>query len=496
MRASGVLLPIFSLPSAYGIGCFSEEAYEFVDWLKQAGQTYWQILPLGPTGFGDSPYQSYSTFAGNPYFIDPTDLIKRGYVTATDCEKACPVTTDTAVDYQMLEQGRIGLLHQAFANSKIGKDKEFRAFCQENADWLEDYSLFMALKNYFGDAVWTDWEEDVKLRKPAALKKYKKQLADQVQFWSFVQYLFYTQWRALKEYANAQGIQIIGDIPIYVAFDSADAWANPALFQFDRELRPISVAGCPPDAFSETGQLWGNPLYDWEYHKSTGYEWWLKRLEVCFELYDVVRIDHFRAFDEYYAIPYGDPTAEFGAWEPGPGYELFDTMKKKLGRKKVIAEDLGYLTPSVLKLVKKSGFPGMKILEFAFDSGEDNVYLPHHYGNNCVVYTGTHDNDTILGWYETLPKPVKRFLKEYLGCKKSAKADRVRKQLIRSAFASVADTCIIPMQDLLGLDGTARVNLPSTIGTNWKWRMKRGATTAKKAQELYELTRCYSRLPR
>ena len=496
MRASGVLLPIFSLPSAYGIGCFSEEAYEFVDWLKQAGQTYWQILPLGPTGFGDSPYQSFSTFAGNPYFVDPTDLIKRGYVTATDCEKACPVTTDTAVDYQMLEQGRIGLLHQAFANSKIGKDKEFRAFCQENADWLEDYSLFMALKNYFGDAVWTDWEEDVKLRKPAALKKYKKQLADQVQFWSFVQYLFYTQWRALKEYANAQGIQIIGDIPIYVAFDSADAWANPALFQFDRELRPISVAGCPPDAFSETGQLWGNPLYDWEYHKSTGYEWWLKRLEVCFELYDVVRIDHFRAFDEYYAIPYGDPTAEFGAWEPGPGYELFDTMKKKLGRKKVIAEDLGYLTPSVLKLVKKSGFPGMKILEFAFDSGEDNVYLPHHYGNNCVVYTGTHDNDTILGWYETLPKPVKRFLKEYLGCKKSTKADRVRKQLIRAAFASVADTCIIPMQDLLGLDGTARVNLPSTIGTNWKWRMKRGTTTAKKAQELYELTRCYSRLPR
>ena len=241
MRASGVLLPIFSLPSAYGIGCFSEEAYEFVDWLKQAGQTYWQILPLGPTGFGDSPYQSYSTFAGNPYFIDPTDLIKRGYVTATDCEKACPVTTDTAVDYQMLEQGRIGLLHQAFANSKIGKDKEFRAFCQENADWLEDYSLFMALKNYFSDAVWTDWEEDVKLRKPAALKKYKKQLADQVQFWNFVQYLFYTQWRALKEYANAQGIQIIGDIPIYVAFDSADAWANPALFQFDREPPIISA---------------------------------------------------------------------------------------------------------------------------------------------------------------------------------------------------------------------------------------------------------------
>lgn len=496
MRASGVLLPIFSLPSAYGIGCFSEEAYEFVDWLKQAGQTYWQILPLGPTGFGDSPYQSYSTFAGNPYFIDPVDLVNRGYVTAADCEKACPVTTDTTVDYQMLEQGRIGLLHQAFVNSKIGKDKGFKAFCRENADWLEDYSLFMALKNYFGDAMWTDWEEDVKLRKGASLKKYKKQLADQVQFWSFVQYLFYTQWRALKEYANAQGIQIIGDIPIYVAFDSADAWANPALFQFDKDLRPISVAGCPPDAFSETGQLWGNPLYDWEYHKSTGYEWWLKRMEVCFALYDVVRIDHFRAFDEYYAIPYGDPTAQFGAWEPGPGYELFAAMKKRLGKRKVIAEDLGFLTPSVLKLVKKTGFPGMKILEFAFDSGEDNVYLPHHYQNNCVVYTGTHDNDTILGWYETLSKPTRRFLKEYLGCKKSAKADRVRKQLIRAAFASVADTCIIPMQDHLGLDGTARVNLPSTIGMNWKWRMKRGATTAKKAQELYELTRCYSRLPK
>lgn len=496
MRTSGVLLPIFSLPSAYGIGCFSKEAYEFVDWLKEAGQTYWQILPIGPTGYGASPYQSYSTFAGNPYFIDPVDLISRGYVTAADCEEACPVTSHQEVDYQMLERGRIALLQKAYENSRIGRNKSFRAFCEKNADWLEDYSLFMALKSYFGHGMWTDWEEDVKLRKPAAIKKYRKQLSEQVQFWCFVQFLFFSQWEALKTYANGQGIQIIGDIPIYVAFDSADAWANPALFQFDETLHPISVAGCPPDAFSETGQLWGNPLYDWNYHKKTDYAWWLKRLEVCFALYDVVRIDHFRAFDEYYAIPYGDSTAEKGVWEPGPGYELFAEMKKKLGKQRVIAEDLGFLAPSVLKLVKKTGFPGMKILEFAFDSGEDNVYLPHHYGNNCVVYTGTHDNDTILGWYETLSKPTKRFLKAYLGCKKSAKADDVRKQLIRTASASVADTCIIPLQDLLGLDGSARINLPSTVGINWKWRMEQGATTPKKAKKLYELTKRYSRLPK
>lgn len=420
-RACGVLLPIFSLASEYGIGAFSKEAYDFVDFLEKAGQRYWQILPLGPTSYGDSPYQSFSTFAGNPYFIDITELISLGLLTREEADKYDFGESDEYIDYEKMYKSRFRLLMSAFENLDKATNaktirKEFEDFKKSSDnDWLQDYSLFMALKNANGGRSWNTWEEGIRLRKKEAIKEALVKYADEVEFYSFLQFLFLKQWSALKAYANGKGIEIIGDIPIYVAFDSADTWANPELFQLDKENTPIDVAGCPPDAFSATGQLWGNPLYKWDYHKKTGYKWWMKRIGHCYKLYDVVRIDHFRGFDEYYAIPYGNPTAEIGEWRKGPGYELFETMKRELGDKKVIAEDLGYLTPSVIKLVKKTGFPGMKILQFAFDSREESDYLPHNYTKNCIVYTGTHDNETTRGWFDNLPRADKKFCKEYLG---------------------------------------------------------------------------------
>ena len=359
-RACGVLLPIFSLASEYGIGTFSKEAYDFVDFLEKAGQRYWQILPLGPTSYGDSPYQSFSTFAGNPYFIDITELISLGLLTREEADKYDFGESDEYIDYEKMYKSRFRLLMSAFENLDKAPNakairKEFEDFKKSpDNDWLQDYSLFMALKNANGGRSWNTWEEGIRLRKKEAIKEAFVKYADEVEFYSFLQFLFLKQWSALKAYANGKGIEIIGDIPIYVAFDSADTWANPELFQLDKENTPIDVAGCPPDAFSATGQLWGNPLYKWDYHKKTGYKWWMKRIGHCYKLYDVVRIDHFRGFDEYYAIPYGNPTAEIGEWRKGPGYELFETMKRELGDKKVIAEDLGYLTPSVIKLVKSN----------------------------------------------------------------------------------------------------------------------------------------------
>ena len=490
-RKSGILLPIFSLPSKYGIGALSKEAYEFVDFLKKAGQSYWQILPLGPTGYGDSPYQSFSTFAGNPYFIDLEELIQDGYLTKAECEAPVWSGHPCYVDYDKIFDARFVLLRKAYERSKANPPADMELFLQENALWVEDYALFMALKDGFEGKAWNEWPEDIKLRKPKALAKYRKQYEDDIRYYIFQQYYFAKQWKALKEYANQKGISIVGDIPIYVAFDSADTWANPELFQLDDLCTPIAVAGCPPDFFSATGQLWGNPLYRWDYHKKTGYDWWMRRMAHCFGLYDVVRIDHFRGFDEYYSIPYGDPTAEFGHWEKGPGYELFDVMKKKLGKKEVIAEDLGFLTPSVLKLVAKTGYPGMKIIEFAFDDDEQNAYLPHNYKQNCIVYTGTHDNDTVLGWYQSLGRKSRAFAKRYVGIQGRKE---VNWQFIRLAMASVADTCIIPMQDYLGLGKEARINTPSTLGTNWKWRMAEGALSEELAARIYEMTKTYARL--
>ncbi len=496
-RTCGVLLPIFSIPSEYGIGTFSKEAYEFVDFLEEAGQTYWQILPLGPTSYGDSPYQSFSTFAGNPYFIDIESLIKEGLLCAEDADKCNFGSLEEKADYERLYRERFTLLMKAYEgidNAPKAKEitKSFKAFkkAPEN-DWLVDYALFMVLKDENGGRAWNTWDDDIRYRKPSAVKAALKKYEKKVDFYCFLQFMFSEQWKKLKKYANDKGIKIIGDIPIYVAFDSADTWASPELFLLDKKNVPIDVAGCPPDAFSATGQLWGNPLYRWGYHKKTGYAWWMKRIAHCYELYDVVRIDHFRGFDEYYAIPYGDPTAEFGEWRKGPGYDLFDTMKKKLGPRKVIAEDLGFLTDSVRKLVKKTGYPGMKILQFAFDSREESDYLPHNYDSNCVVYTGTHDNDTTKGWFNSLCRADKSFAKKYLGVRYTKD---VVSAMIRAGFASVSDTVIIPMQDYLELDKTARINIPSTLGGNWEWRMKRGALTEELSKRMYEYAEIYGRL--
>lgn len=483
-------MPVSSLPSRFGIGGFSKEAYDFVDFLAASGQTLWQILPLGPTGYGDSPYQSFSTYAGSPYYISLDALIGQGLLTEEECS-AFDVGDDTGkVDYEKIYFTRFKLLRMAFERANIGEDPEYRKFVEDNKQWLKDYAMYMAVKDFLGGISWIEWDEDIRLRKPQAMADYENKLSDNIAFYSYQQYLFATQWSALKKYANEKGISIIGDIPIYVAFDSADTWANPELFQLDGENEPVAVAGCPPDAFSETGQLWGNPLYKWDYHEKTEFEWWIRRLAHVFALYDIVRIDHFRGFDEYWSVPYGDSTAQNGEWKPGPGYKLFETMKKKLGNREVIAEDLGYLTPSVLKLVKKTGYPGMKILEFAFDSCGDNAYLPHNYSKNCVVYTGTHDNDTVNGWLGTMGRKGLAFAKKYLGARKAAD---IRWSLIRCALGSVADMAVIPMQDYLGLGAEARINTPSTLGGNWEWRMERGACTEELSKNMFELARVYCR---
>ncbi len=490
MRRSGILMPISALPSKYGIGSFSHEAYEFVDFLERCEQSIWQILPLGPTGYGDSPYQSFSTFAGNPYFIDLDELIGNGWLTESDCVSAYAGYETGDIDYEHLYNTRFVLLKKAYEKSGIENDDSYRSFVKENAFWLDDYALYMAIKNSFGGDSWIEWDEDIRLRKPDVIGKYREEFASEMGFYRFQQYMFASQWTRLKKYANDRGISIAGDIPIYVAFDSADTWSNPELFQLDENNCPTGVAGCPPDAFSATGQLWGNALYKWEHHKNTGYEWWMKRFEYCYKLYDILRIDHFRGFDEYYSIPYGNETAEFGKWMPGPGIDIFSTMKAKLGEREVIAEDLGFLTDTVLKLVGDTGYPGMKVLLFAFDSREPSDYLPHMYTSNSVVYTGTHDNDTVEGWIKSAAKPDVEFAMKYLGVKSRSK---IRPGLLRAAHSCVSDTCIIPMQDYLGLDNSARINMPSTVGGNWVWRIKKDALTDEVCDYIKDLTILYGR---
>ncbi len=491
MRTCGVLLPITSLPSKYGIGCFSREAYEFVDKLKAAGQKNWQILPLGPTGYGDSPYQSFSTFAGNPYYIDLEQLIEEGLLTEEECEACDFGDNDRYVDYEKIYFGRFPILRKAF--ERFMPDEEFAGFCEENAYWLEDYSLYMAVKDANGGKSWIEWEEGLRNRQPEALEQAREELKDDIAFYRFQQYEFIKQWTALKSYANDQGIRIIGDIPIYVAFDGADTWANPEMFQFTEENLPSAVAGCPPDAFSATGQLWGNPLYKWEYHKKQGYEWWMRRVKYCFELYDIVRIDHFRGFDAYYSIPYGDKTAENGHWEEGPGYNLFRTMKEKLGDLPIIAEDLGFLTDSVMKLLKDTGYPGMKVLQFAFDSRDESDYQPHLYTNNCVVYTGTHDNDTVLGWDQAISDADRTYAREYMR-NEGSEGEQLAWDFICTALRSVADMAIIPIQDYLALGSEARINTPSTLGDNWKWRMLPEEFTDELAKRMRRAAKLYGRI--
>lgn len=495
-RTAGILLPITSLPSKYGIGCFSKSAYDFVDWLKEAGQSYWQILPLGPTSYGDSPYQSFSTFAGNPYFISLEALIEEGVLTEEECEAADFGKRADDIDYEKQYLNRYPLLRKAYERSNISENPDYQRFVAENAWWLSDYALFMAVKDRFEGKPWTEWAEDIRLRWENAMDYYRRELYFDIEFQQYLQYQFYRQWTQLKHYANEKGIQFIGDIPIYVAMDSADAWAHPELFQLDENNQPTAVAGCPPDGFSATGQLWGNPLYRWDYHRQTGYSWWISRLWYCFQLYDVVRIDHFRGFDEYFSIPFGAESAIGGHWEKGPGIELFRRVEEALGWKQVIAEDLGYVTDSVRQLVQESGFPGMKVLEFAFDSRDSgcaNDYLPHNYMENSVAYTGTHDNETIAGWWKSITPEEQKLARAYL-CDQHTPAKYLHKSFISLIMRSRASLCVIPIQDYMGLDNKCRINKPSTVGINWRWRLTEDQLTKELQEEIYETALRYGRM--
>lgn len=497
MRTSGVLLPVFSLPGRYGIGCFSNEAYKFVDFLRKAGQTYWQILPLGPTSYGDSPYQSFSTFAGNPYFIDLEELVKEGLLTESECDGAGLDGEPSDIDYPLQYQKRYELLRIAYKRSDLANDTEYKAFYSSNRYWLDDYSVFMAVKKSYNDQGLETWDDTVRMRRKEAVESRVADLSDEIGFQRFLQFEFDSQWKRLKSYANRNGIRIIGDMPIYVSADSSDVWANPELFQLDESMRPIRVAGCPPDAFSDKGQLWGNPLYAWDYHKKTGYDWWKKRIEKASEWYDIVRIDHFRGFDQYYSIPAGAEDAVNGEWMDGPGYDLFKELIPVLKENNagVIAEDLGFITDSVRKLVKDTGFPNMKVLEFAFGGRDDDnpsEYLPFNYDHNCIAYTGTHDNETLVGWLKGQPKKVIKYVAVFTGVRKR-KIKKMARALIKEVIASPADFAVIPLQDWLGLDNRARINTPSTLGGNWRWRFTDGALTDRLASEMKEMTLLYGR---
>lgn len=489
-RSSGILMHITSLPSPYGIGTFGKEAYEFVDFLVKAGQKYWQILPLGSTSFGDSPYQSFSAFAGNPYFID-LDLLNKECILEEKDYKVLDFGDDPEnVDYEKIFKNKMKVLKVAFNNAKNKHLEDIKEFKEDNTQWIEDYALYMAIKEKFQLKPWKLWDEDIKLRKESTIKTYKRELKEEIEYWVFLQYLFYKQYGELKAYANSKGVKIIGDIPIYVAEDSADTWANSNIFLLDENKTPTVVAGCPPDAFSETGQLWGNPIYDWKALEKQEYLWWIERIDASRKIYDVIRIDHFRGFESYWQIPYGEETAINGTWVKGPGIKLFNAIKKALGHVEIIAEDLGFLTEEVINFRIESGYPGMKVLQFAFDSREESDYLPHNYEKNCVVYTGTHDNYTVNGWFKNTNKADVDYAVRYLNL---SEKEGYNWGFIRGALSSVGSLAIAQMQDYLGLGDEGRMNIPSTLGDNWQWRIKKEALTEELAEKINKLTKLYGR---
>ena len=490
MRESGILMHISSLPGSYGIGTMGKNAFAFIDFLKAAGQSCWQILPLSPTGYGDSPYQSCSTFAGNPYLIDLDLLVEEGLLKKSDLSGITWCESETKVNYGTQYNNRWNVLRLAYG--RFTGSEAFDAFCRDNSSWLGDFTLFLALKAENGNKIWNQWPEELKHRDPDAIWKARQELKDEIRFYSFVQFLFFTQWNALRAYAAENGISIIGDVPIYVPLDSADVWSNPELFQLDENLDPVAVAGCPPDAFSEDGQLWGNPLYRWDLMSETGFSWWMNRLAAAGKLYDVVRLDHFRGFEAYWSVPYGDTTAKGGKWVTGPGMAFMDTLKKSLPQLKLIAEDLGFLTQEVLDLRDNSGYPGMKVLGFAFDSREPSDYLPHTYTANTVCYTGTHDNMTTRQWFETADKAAVEYATEYMHL---SQKEGLVWGVIRTAMASVSDRCIVPMQDYLNIGAEGRMNFPGTMtDANWTWRAKDGFLTKALEDRILALTRLYGRL--
>ena len=509
-RNAGILMPVSSLPSPYGIGTFGKDAYDFVTFVKECNHKYWQVLPLGPTTYGDSPYQSYSAFAGNPYFVDLDMLIEAGFLLKSEVisrdwgDGIVPVNVseDDAVNgrfgtyrdgnigderyvsYEKIYNNRFDILRIAYnrfkaacAESKktLAKGlplyKQFDNFVKDNADWLEDYALFMALKSHFNNVSWGEWETDIKFRKPEAMSRYEEQLSDDIGYWKFIQFEFYLQWNALKQYANSNGIEIIGDIPIYMGYDSVDVWANQGEFQLDENLTPIKVAGVPPDAFSDAGQKWGNPLYDYDKMEANGFSWWRKRMAASAKLYDVIRIDHFIGIVKYYTSPAAMPDARQGEYRQGPGQKLLDAINESIGDKKIIAEDLGVEVPEVAKILKENGYPGMKVLEFAFGGDRKNPHLPYNYTQNLVCYGGTHDNETLLGFFEDRGDWELGYAYDYLDTRDKG---RMVDQVFRAAYSSVAVLTVFAVQDILKLGNWARMNLPSSMGNNWKWRMQKG----------------------
>ncbi|WP_308622926.1 4-alpha-glucanotransferase [uncultured Enorma sp.] len=494
MRSAGILMPVTALPSPWGVGTLGAEARSFIDFLVASGQSIWQLLPICPTSYGDSPYQSCSSFAGNPYLIDLDDLCDEGLLEPDEYQTIAWGSDPACVDYGLLYEQRFGVLRHAVRRLLDARRDEFEEFCAREHAWLEDYALFMAIKGACGGEALGAWDEPLRLRDPEALAAASAELTDEVLFWKGVQCLFFNQWERLRAYAHERGIRLMGDMPIYVAEDSADLWAHPDQFQLDDDLRPIEVAGCPPDGFSATGQLWGNPLFAWDEMAEDGFSWWIERIRFQLGLYDILRIDHFRGFDSYFAIPAGADTAAGGRWREGPGTAFFDTIERELGQCPIVAEDLGFLTPSVYELLEYTGCPGMKVLQFAFDSrdGGGRVYQPHNFVKNCVAYVGTHDNDTALGWLETADPGDVELARAYLHLDER---EGEGWGMMRAIWSSVADTAIVMMQDLLELGSEARINTPSTLGGNWCWRALPGFASEELASRLHRQMELYERLP-
>ncbi len=492
-RSSGILLHITSLPGKFGIGNFGEEAYRFVDFLIAARQSVWQLLPLGHTGYGDSPYQCYSAFAGNPLLIDPEMLVKSGWLDAKEL-KTNQNFSESEVEFGKVSEFTNSLLRKAalafIAGADLVEKTKFKVFCKENRFWLSDYAVFMSVKQHYNGKPWWEWDREIKLRKGKSFDQLIHDLKDQANIYKVIQFFFYDQWGALKSYANRNGVKVIGDIPLYIAHDSADVWCHPENFWFDEELFPVRVAGVPPDYFSETGQLWGNPLYNWKQLEDDDFDWWVERVKANLFLYDILRIDHFRGLAAYWAVPFGEKTAVKGEWLPAPGKKLLDTISRRLGDLPIIAEDLGVITYDVEELRDSNKLPGMKILQFAFDSEEENDFLPHTYPRNCIVYTGTHDNDTSFGWYKSSKEQDKAVMREYF----NPDEYDISWSFIKLAWSSVADLAIAPLQDVLRLGSEARMNLPGKASGYWKWRFKPGDIKQEHILKLAKITKTFGRI--